>query len=34
MLDWAGGHFNANAFDKRAANAALLRMASNGWGKK
>ena len=34
MLDWAGGAFDANAFDKRAANAALLRMASNGWGKK
>ena len=34
MLDWAGGDFDANAFDKRAANAALLRMASNGWGKK
>lgn len=34
MLNWAGGDFDANAFDKRAANAALLRMAWNGWGKK
>lgn len=34
MLDWAGGAFDANMFDKRAANAALLRMAVNGWGKK
>jgi hypothetical protein len=34
MLDWAGGDFDANLFDRRAANAALLRMASNGWGKK
>lgn len=33
MLDWAGGDFDANVFDKRAANAALLRMAANGWGK-
>jgi hypothetical protein len=30
LLDWAGGKFDANVFDKRAANAALLRMASNG----
>ena len=34
MLEWAGGAFNARAFDKRSANAALLRMAANGWGKK
>ena len=34
MLDWAGGDFDANVFDKRAANATLLRMARNGWGKK
>lgn len=34
MLDWAGGAFDAKLFDKRAANAALLRMALNGWGKK
>jgi hypothetical protein len=34
MLDWAGGDFDADVFDKRAANAALLRMAVNGWGKK
>jgi hypothetical protein len=34
MLDWAGGDFDANLFDKRAANAALLRTAANGWGKK
>jgi hypothetical protein len=34
MLDWVGGDFDANAFDKRAANAALLKMAWNGWGKK
>ncbi|WP_026354096.1 plasmid pRiA4b ORF-3 family protein [Massilia niastensis] len=34
MLDWAGGEFDAKVFDKRAANATLLRMAVNGWGKK
>jgi len=31
---WAGRDFDAELFDRRAANAALLRMASNGWGRK
>jgi hypothetical protein len=31
---WAGHDFDAELFDRRAANAALLRMASNGWGRK
>ncbi|MCS0607006.1 plasmid pRiA4b ORF-3 family protein [Massilia solisilvae] len=34
LLDWIGGKFDASAFDRRAANAALLRMAWNGWGRK
>lgn len=33
-LQWAGGEFDPEAFDRRIANNALLRMASNGWGKK
>ena len=31
---WAGRDFDAEVFDRRAANAALLRMASNSWGRK
>ena len=31
---WAGNDFNAELFDRRAANAALLRMAWNRWGGK
>lgn len=33
-LMWVGGPFDAEAFDRRSANAALLRMGWNGWGKK
>lgn len=33
-LDWVGGAFDPEAFDRRIANNALLRMAWNGWGKK
>lgn len=32
--EWAGEDFNPDRFDRRAANAALLRMAWNGWGTK
>ena len=31
---WAGPDFDAELFDRRAANAALLRMAWNRWGGK
>jgi hypothetical protein len=31
---WVGNDFNAELFDRRAANAALLRMAWNRWGEK
>lgn len=31
---WAGNDFNAELFDRRAANATLLRMAWNRWGGK
>jgi hypothetical protein len=31
---WAGDDFDAELFDRRAANATLLRMAWNNWGKK
>lgn len=34
LLNWVGGSFDPEAFDVRMANAALLRMAWNGWGKK
>jgi hypothetical protein len=34
MLGGAGGNLDANEFSKRAANAALLRMAAIGWGKE
>lgn len=33
-LQWVGGSFDPEAFDQRIANAALLRLAWNGWGKK
>lgn len=33
-LRWVGGSFDAELFDQRMANAALLRMAWNGWGRK
>jgi hypothetical protein len=33
-LMWLGGPFAPDAFDKRVANSALLRMGWNGWGKK
>lgn len=33
-LQWVGGEFDPEAFDRRIANNALLRMAWNGWGKK
>jgi hypothetical protein len=34
FLLWAGKDFDPNRFDRHAANAALLRMAWNQWGKK
>lgn len=34
FLEWVGGSFDPELFDKRAANAALSRLAWNGWGKK
>jgi hypothetical protein len=34
FLQWAGEDFDPDRFDRRAANAALLRMAWNGWGTK
>ena len=34
FLQWAGKDFDPNHFDRRAANAALLRMAWNRWGEK
>ena len=34
FLEWAGEDFNPDVYDRRSANAALLRMAWNGWGKK
>ena len=33
FLRWAGEDFDPNQFDRHAANAALLRMAWNQWGK-
>jgi hypothetical protein len=33
-LQWAGGKFDPEAFDRRIANNALLRLAWNGWGRK
>ena len=34
FLQWAGTDFDPDRFDRRAANAALLRMAWNRWGEK
>jgi hypothetical protein len=34
FLQWAGEDFDPDVYDRRSANAALLRMAWNGWGKK
>ncbi len=34
FLKWAGTDFDPGRFDRRAANAALLRMAWNRWGEK
>ena len=34
FLVWAGKDFDPNLFDRYAANAALLRMAWNAWGKE
>jgi hypothetical protein len=34
MLEWAGGNFDPQQFDKRLANAAIFRMLYNGWGGK
>jgi len=34
LLLWAGGEFNPEMFDRRAANAALQRMQWNRWGGK
>jgi hypothetical protein len=31
---WAGRDFDAELFDRRAANAALERMTANGWGRR
>ena len=33
-LEWVGGEFDPEAFDRRNANNTLARMAWNGWGKK
>ena len=33
-LEWVGGEFDPEAFDRRTANNTLARMAWNGWGKK
>lgn len=32
LLEWAGGPFDPELFDKRAANAAILRLLWNHWG--
>lgn len=34
FLQWAGEDFDPDRFDRHAANAALLRMAWNAWGRK
>jgi hypothetical protein len=34
LLQWAGGCFDAELFDRRAANAAIQRMLWNHWGGK
>ena len=33
-LEWVGGEFEPEAFDRRTTNNTLVRLASNGWGKK
>ncbi len=33
FLRWAGEDFDPRVFERRSANAALMRMAWNGWGK-
>lgn len=32
LLAWAGGEFNPELYDRRAANAAIQRILSNAWG--
>jgi hypothetical protein len=32
LLDWAGGSFDPELFDRRAANAAVQRVCNNFWG--
>lgn len=34
LLTWAGGEFDPEQFDRRAANAAIQRILWNGWGGK
>jgi hypothetical protein len=34
FFEWTGEDFNPDVYDRRSANAALLRMAWNGWGIK
>jgi len=34
FLSWFGGSFDPELFDNRTANAALSRLAWNGWGQK
>jgi hypothetical protein len=31
-LEWVGGSFDAELFDRRAANAAVQRICNNLWG--
>ena len=33
-LEWVGGDFDPEVFDRRIANNTLARLAWNGWGKK
>ena len=33
-LEWVGGEFDSEVFDRRNANNTLTRLAGNGWGKK
>jgi Plasmid pRiA4b ORF-3-like protein len=33
-ITWTGDDFDSELFDRRAANATLLRVAWNNWGKK
>ncbi|EOG7779865.1 plasmid pRiA4b ORF-3 family protein [Pseudomonas aeruginosa] len=32
VLEWAGGCFDPEGFDRRAANAAVQRICNNLWG--